>query len=137
MEQKRVTFDVAMALKEAGYPQGLTMYRYVTKCIGVMRYTKITHYVPGQLIEGTLSIFDIKHPHFSGISLNESIDVPIVIDAWLWLWQHKGIWLDPVKTGAELFTCYLSGEHIIGYHSNPEEAIEAAIKYLVNENLLK
>lgn len=101
MAQKRVTFEVAKALIEAGYP----------------------------IVESIM-----YHSYFGKINFDNR---PTWLDAWLWLWQHKGIWLDPVKTGAELFTCYLSGEHIIGYHSNPEEAIEAAIEYIVNNNLLK
>lgn len=133
MEQKRVSFEAAKALKEAGYPQGLTMYRYVARIIDVMHRTKITHYVPGQLVEGTLSIFDIKHPHFGGIPLNELIDAPTYLDVWLWLWREKQF-----SIGIDCYNGSSWSSDVISTDcTDPEEAIEAAIKYLAKNKLLK
>ncbi len=88
MEQKRVSYTVAKAIKEAGYPQ------YENELEGVPKV----------------------------------LYVPTYFDVWLWLWREKeltrmAIW-DKIAD-------------IKGNYFDPEEAIIAAIDYLVDNNLIK
>lgn len=130
MNMKRVSFKVAKILKEAGYPQDQTVSHYTSW---------------GELV-------------YYGIAGEDGFDVPTYFDVWLWLWREKkyrillsasnqrwnevhGI-VDGVNGIVE--TSWYKG--LPGYdatnhnanHIDPEEAIEAAIEFLVNNsNLIK
>lgn len=104
--QKRVSFKVAKALKEAGYPQEITK-------------ETVFH-----------ALFDPMY-----------CVCPYAMDVWLWLWREKGIQIDVVSTFEK--TCFIAiwklGERIFSQCKNvdPEEAIIAAIEYLVDNDLIK
>lgn len=100
---KRVSFKVAKALKEAGYPQDRTNSHY-TNC--------------GELV-------------YYGIAGETGFDAPTYLEVWLWLWREKNISID-WKDGY----IYVNGEEI-GCFNEPEEAIIAAIEYLVDNDLIK
>lgn len=105
---KRVSFKVAKALKEAGYPQG--------------------SYCPQYKENG--------EPENGFTDLGEGcIYAPYYLDVWLWLWREKGIALDPDEVGNDWYidSAILPMET----YPDPEEAIIAAIEYLVNSNLIK
>lgn len=111
MEQKRVTFEVAKALKEAGYPQ-----------IGDYWYSD----------NGGLSDDWIPEMMYCA--------APLVTDVWLWLWREKGISIDIEHLIGNDFANFVLGRRILTngqYQTDPEEAIEAAIKYIVDNGLLK
>lgn len=108
---KRVSFKVAQAIKEAGYPQE-----------GDWWYSK----------DGKLS--DWLMPH------QQEIYAPTYLDVWLWLWREKGI---QITIGVD-FCCIWVPDKEVNYMSkttiknnDPEEAIIAAIEYLVNNDLIK
>lgn len=126
MGQKRVSFEVAKAIKEAGYPQGNTQGQYA----------QMTYYDNGLQRE-------IKEGDYFGEFIILGIDVPTYLDVWLWLWQVKGIHIDIVssKLGTQMDIWDSEQHNIMGdntvFYNSPEDAIEAAIKYLVDNDLIK
>lgn len=115
MAQKIVSFEVAKALKEAGYPQTTRpMPCYNEK---------------GQLLgRGGNYIRGVKY------------DAPTYIDAWLWLWREKGIRIEVCELDERAtWSTYIKPiliEEDSGYQE-PEKAIAKAINYLVKNKLLK
>ena len=103
---KRVSFEVAKAIKDAGYPQEGGMY-----------YNK----------DGDL----ILPWSFN----NEDIFVvaPYYLDVWLWLWREKKIVIEVLHTYKRGWFTELMKDS----NNDPEEAIEAAIEYLVTNKLIK
>lgn len=112
MEQKRVTFEVAKALKEAGYPQD------IWKCSWF--YSE-----DGELL------------NISNTGYYE-IPAPTYLDVWLWLWRENRIPLELFyyNRDNEWYVLY-DNYHEMPLKNDPEEAIEAAIKYIVDNGLLK
>lgn len=108
--QKIVTFEIAKALKEAGYPQGKENTAYYNE-------------------EGML----VKPCVFCGGK--EIADAPTYIKVWLWLWREKGIY---IHVGFDCCISFNKEDYIpiILMVDDPEEAISKAIEYLVNNNLL-
>lgn len=117
MEQKKlVTYKVAKALKEAGYPQGGTPYQYVTKNYDTFK-------------EG--EVIDSFYENWAG---NNVIDIPTYLSTWLWLWNTKNIQIEVADKS------YFAKAKVIGkvfVETNPEEAFAKAIEYLVTNNLIK
>lgn len=127
MEQKRVTFKVAKAIKEAGYSQhpNISEYWYVTE-----------HSEP---------IFD--EPYEKAGTLVDDWDfatnmiaAPTYLDVWLWLWREKkaciSILFAEGNCGIEIWykkTFLRDFEDTF----DPEEAIAGAIDYLVDNDLIK
>lgn len=107
---KRVSFEVAKALKEAGYPQPLPP-------------DKIWHYNE----EGRLYKGEIK---------GNRIYAPYVMGVWLWLWREKDIRI--VAGNLTCFIWQDTEYEVIETaYSDPEEVIIAAIEYLVTNKLIK
>lgn len=126
MTQKRVSFEVARALKEAGYPQDKETLVYLTApCCGVN---------PGNIASlKVMSLYDVG---------NNFVAAPSYIDAWLWLWREKGIMVDTSQIGGKVDAeVYTSDEEVLyvgnELHDDPEEAITKAIDCLVENKLLK
>ncbi len=126
MKLKRVSFEVAKALKEAGYPQGVTEYVYNN--------------------DGS---FSSRYDYDSwGIDTSTLVDMPYAMEVWLWLWREKKISIEiserfnnidanmwdnkDYKNPIYLFD--IDDRH---NYPDPEEAIIAAIEYLVTNNLIK
>lgn len=103
---KRVSFEVAKAIKEAGYPQGETDQCFDSK--GVLHYTSSSD---------------------SWLDNDIYIDVPTYIEVWLWLWREKNIKYEIVKSGDKVLC--KEEPYKFFYMKDPEEAIIAAIEYLV------
>lgn len=121
---KIVSIEVAKAIKEAGYP----LQRFHT----VSREQFEHGWGPGIYSESP----SILYPED-----NDFVDMylcPTYIEVWLWLWKEKGIKLS-VEPNDDETECYTKdlGKLISEFGSNPDEAIEAAIKYLVENNLIK
>lgn len=118
---KRVSFKVAKAIKEAGYPQGIENTAYYNE-------------------DGVL----VKPFVFNGG--NEIADAPTYIDVWLWLWEN-GISIriekDDYTFDDEYCTAWGKDAEILyqKYYDksveNPEKAISEAINYLVDNDLIK
>lgn len=110
---KRVTFKIAKALKDAGYPQEGRWYYSPDGSIGEV----------------------VPDP--------EDYLAPTYLEIWLWLWREKGIkidittYFDSIKGYKSLATilCYKYTYSI--ECSDPEETIKSAIEYLCNNDLIK
>lgn len=119
MTQKIVTFKVAKALKETGYPQvGRYQYTYSGKLVDLVR--------EGGACYGPMA--------------------PTYLDAWLWLWRKKDIriYLQDAKNPKEPEIergCYVGTNQLGGICtpevSDPENAIVDIIDFLVENNLIK
>lgn len=108
---KRVKFEVAKALKEAGYPQ----------TPGLCYYIGVDEFRPMEISS-------------RAYNYNEHISAPYVMEAWLWLWREKKRVIEPTHCG-EGWIVPMFG--VVGFYNDPEEAIIAAIEYLVENNLIK
>lgn len=109
---QRVSFPIAQAIKEAGYPQECGLW-YNKKGIE-FSYTE---------------------------DYSECYARPTYIEVWLWLWREKRICIDTDsvwikhRTGCSIM---INDENVrFIERDDPEEAIIAAIKHIVTNNLLK
>ena len=106
---KRVSFKVAKAIKEAGYPQLNIKHRYTKD--GTLIYC--------------LNLKEVRKTEY---------DAPYIMEVWLWLWREKKIWLQVRHMGnGNWFKCWATEQD----SSDPEEAIEKSIGYLVSNDLIK
>lgn len=116
---KRVSFEIAKIIKEAGYPQGKTDSCFDSNA--VMHYTSSKDsWLPNDIY----------------------IDAPTYMEVWLWLWRSKNISIDidylhGIFWGAHTYGEYVKNNDGEPEYSDPEEAIAAAIKYLVENDLIK
>ena len=120
MAQKIVSFEVAKAIKEAGYPQATEYW-----------YTK-----DGELCYSLSDLDEVGY-----------ISCPSYIDAWLWLWRKKEIriCLEDAKNPKEPEIdrgCYVGTNQLGGICSSqefadPEDGIVDIIDYLVENKLIK
>lgn len=117
---KRVSFETAKAIKEASYPQKACRYQYNYEGILVDLVRE------GGICYGPIA--------------------PTYLEVWLWLWREKNIRFDIEDLwDAELSYpergCASNTNQLGGICtpevSDPEEAVVAAIEYLVKQNLLK
>lgn len=112
---KRVSFETAKALKEAGYPQ---------------ENNRICYSEIGDLI----TISGSTNLDFS----TDFLAAPTYLEVWLWLWREKKIAIDVREFNEEWDSVFV---HTYSYVStsktDPEEAIIVAINYLVENNLIK
>ena len=110
---KRVSFEVAKYLKEVGYPQ--------------------------DSLKDNIYVSEPNAP-FSEVAYQ-----PTYLDVWLWLWREKKI---HIEINDNKFKIYDATEWIESYGYNliemsnnvfkdPEEAISAAIEYIVDNDLIK
>lgn len=105
---KRVSFKAAKAIKEAGYSQGVENTAWYNE-------------------KGFL----VKPYVFNGG--NEIADAPTYFEVGLWLWREKKINVIPEydQISGLFSSCGVSER------DDPEEAIIAAIEYLVDNDLIK
>lgn len=109
---KRVTFKIAKAIKEIGYPQ---------------------------TIEGEFaSYYDVTgrfYEYSYKVLINPDLiyDAPTYLEVWLWLWKEKKINVTPEydQISGMFLSCGISERE------DPEEAIKVAIEYLVDNDLIK
>ena len=111
---RRVSFEVAKAIKDAGYPQEGGMY-----------YNE----------DGDLIL-----PWYFN---NEDVFVvaPYYLEVWLWFWREKKMFLSPWympigRVHIDIIDDIMYLETLYT-RADPEEAIEAAIEYLVTNKLIK
>lgn len=111
---KRVSFETAKAIKEASYPQKACRYQYNYEGILVDLVRE------GGICYGPIA--------------------PTYLEVWLWLWREKKIPIDLCSVDNERWAYFEQGINISrdGYiYCDPEEAIIAAIDYLIANKLLK
>lgn len=115
MGAKRVSFKVAKAIKKAGYPLDTPI-------------TEVGWYNAAGIYTKT------PPPIWEGDNLFEAL-APTYLDVWLWLWREKGIVIDPDEVGNDW---YIDSFMLpMETYPDPEEAIIAAIEYLVDNDLVK
>lgn len=121
---KTVSFKVAKAIKNVGYPQGNT-----DKCYLTADHNQF--YKEGQIVYNEEGEWTVLTKNLA--------DIPTYMEVWLWLWREKNIKLS-LEPNDDLAECYNSKDfgHLISKICNePEEAIIAAIEYLVDNNLIE
>ena len=115
---KRVSFNVAKAIKEAGYPQ--------EKKDGTALYP-----VKGEF-KGKLCSYNSDVPERDKLS----IVAPTYFEVWDWLWK-KQIYLNIEKTYCVVWFDSKEELKFFSIENSPEEASVSAIEYLAENNLLK
>ena len=110
---KKVSFKVAKAIKEAGYPQYGSCDEYYSQ--------------EGRRIDKFCDINKLIYPS------------PSYLEVWLWLWREKKKDIDIIFSADEGGWTFMQNPSPCdcGLYDDPEEAIIAAIEYLVNNNLIK
>lgn len=117
MTQKTVSFEIATALKDAGYPQDNDCNTRMYDINGII----CLKYIPGI--------------HYCCVA-------PTYLNAWLWLWREKKICINCNLDKYNLIPqWWCNNEDGINYNTpnfnDPEEAIISAIEYLVKNDLIK
>lgn len=149
MTQKTVSFEIAKALKEAGYPQPQTdVWGYVHRPNNCY-FTGIHHYWD-ENHERQISWDETNQFHITDDWADEiepsfygsAIAAPTYLEVWLWLWQVKKICINCNLDKYNLIPqWWCNNEDGINYNTpnfnDPEEAIIAAIEYLVENDLIK
>lgn len=135
MSMERVKFEVAKALKEAGYPQDKSEYDEgyaISKVYYDVYSSRDYRWYPSSADTGRLLSFD--NDYYYPEDCGEFCVAPSYMEAWLWLWEEKK------------FIIELQGQRTTGWSTplfpnrffhNQEQAIIAAIDYLVEYNLIK
>ena len=78
-----------------------------------------------------------KHPEYDKTHIDYWRNVwsaPTYLEVWLWLWREKGICIE-IKDNLYHITAKVQNQRFHG--EDPEEAIIAAIDYLVDNDLIK
>lgn len=112
---KRVSFEVAKAIKEAGYPQDKESI------------TNIGWYNLSGVYTNELPKFWEGDNRFVAVA-------PTYLDVWLWLWREKKICIE-IKDNHYYTLAKVMNQRF--HADSPEEAIISAIEYLVKNNLIK
>lgn len=113
MSQERVSYEIAKALKEAGYPQANNDLYYNEN--------------------GTIRCCS---PH----TFTVTYACPTYLDTWLWLWREKKIQI--VAEPRTTVRCYIKAPfyglplELAQSFYDPENAIIAGINHLVKNNLI-
>lgn len=131
---ERVPFNVAKALKDAGYPQTLEEDYDVGYAITKVTYQEYDSF-DGTWYTYTASpgidlIFNNKN--FYPENCGEFCVAPYYLDVWLWLWREKKINVTPEydQISGLFSSCGVSERE------DPEEAIKQAVDYLVEQKLI-
>lgn len=131
---KEVSFEVAKALKEAGYPQGNTAKCYLCYLTADLNQ----FYKKGQIV-------DNEEGEWATLT-SDLVDIPTYLDVWFWLWRERKIEILPAydEYGCVRISFGQDCEpKILRFHNgksvshDPEEAIIAGIEYLVENDLIK
>ncbi len=123
MEQKQVTFKVAKVIKEAG---------------GIFPANEYYALFKDESNKGSWQTETICCPSL-GI-IGECYAAPTYLDVWLWLWREKKIQIDVEFISSNLVGNFVLGQRVFTngcYQIDPEDAIIAAIDYLVDNDLIK
>lgn len=109
---KNVSFEVAKAIKDCGYPQYGRCNEYYNQ--------------EGRIVDKFCNLDKLIYP------------APTYLEVWLWLWREKKIHIDVDNEccgdGCTSFDDTSFEEHNA---NDPEEAIIKTIKYLVKHKLIK
>lgn len=126
---KKVSFKVAKAIKEAGYPlqRFQTVSREQFEAGHGYKYSTDENFYsesPSILYPEDLDTIDLYY-------------CPTYIEVWLWLWREKKIAIPITCNKEERWSPYGLFSSIYEDYSDPEEAIIVAIEHLVDNDLIK
>lgn len=131
---KIISFKVAKAIKEAGYPQDKSEYNEgyaISKVYYDVYSSRDDRWYPSSADTGHRLSFD--DDYYYPEDCGEFCVAPTYLDVWLWLWREKKIWIQVRHMGnGNWFRCYVTEQDF----SDPEEAIIAAVKHIVEQNLI-
>lgn len=127
VELKRVSFNIAKMLKEIGYPQKQGENYWYKEGSYLCKHS-----------EPTIEIY-YKDDYFE--YSNNLYYAPTYLEAWLWLWREKGIYIDIAYYGNNVeVSIWGKGcnriKYIVMQNADPEECIIASLEYLVDNNLI-
>lgn len=140
---KKVSYKIAKAIKDAGYPQpdknsGLTeVYALEDHDDNFVPYTRIGKLTTNYHCQTFRMLRDIPF-----------VVAPTYLDVWLWLWQEKKIKIcvehkvsvdgNDRNTDVYILAPFYALPHsMIKLYNNPEDALIDAIEYLVENGLIK
>lgn len=120
---KKVSFEVAKTIKKVEYPQGNTDECYLTA-------NHNEFYKIGQIVDNADREWAVLTKHLA--------DAPTYFEVWTWLWQEKDIHIEIIDSKITK-QCYatINDEKDTILFNSVEEAIIAAIEYLVENDLIK
>ena len=140
---KRVSFEVAKAIKKAGYHEICHYYYsdgYDDEDNPEHEFVLCAACIPTFVQDWNDTN---KHPEYDKDHKEYWRNVwsaPTYFETWLWLWREKGI---QIPVGVDSATIWMPGNdgnmHNRGFFKNddPEEAIIEAIDYLIENDLIK
>ena len=136
MKLKRVSFKVAKAIKEAGYDV-ICDYGY---CVtdGIPCLVKTEEEWERHAINNS-DMQDFLACTCQQVEGKDDCTTPTYLEVWLWLWREKGIKIGlplPADRGLAIVVDNKEYIHSVA-RKDPEEAIIAAIEYIVENNLIK
>lgn len=117
---KRVSFKVAKAIKDAGYLQDIEFWKYLED--------NTYWYYPDGKLEKKGNVPDY-------IDISKLTFAPYIMEVWIWLWREKKECIDVLSACDSGALVHINNK--LNYFNDPEEAINAALEYLVDNKLLK
>lgn len=123
---KRVSFKIAKVLKELSFPQDKAIAFY-SKSGTLYDYSKC------------FEAYSVEDYIDKLGAITQKAAAPTYFEVYLWLWREKNIHLSTIIYKG-FVRVYLDNTVIIRHDkkiTDPEEAIEKAIEYLVEQNLIK
>lgn len=123
MGQKRVSFEVAKAIKEAGYNEPCDMYYHIYDSVYDSQMSL-------EMTGNGCADFLNSNNHYRCAA-------PCALDVWLWLWREKKIETEIYNDGVGLTAQIRIQGRPQFFIKDPEEAIIAAIEYLAEKSLIK
>ena len=137
---KRVSLDVAKAIKEADYRQRLDNDVILTESYNDEMY----EFDPGDTISFRMHINSTFIESYDNIPKSILLECPTYLEVWLWLWREKGFRFElahPEYKGEydfdKLYCNVTNGIVVTDDYSDPEEAIIKVIDCLVDNDLIK
>lgn len=126
---KRVSLEIARAIKEAGYDEP-SEYGY---CVvdGVHNLVKTEEEWERHIINNS-EMQDFLRCTCQEEEGKDDCVAPTYMEVWLWLWREKKVYIELLHD--VVIDCADTG---FGQGKDPEEAIIAAIEYLVENDLIK
>lgn len=134
---KRVSFEVAKAIKEAGYPQDKSEYNNgyaISKVTYKVYSSRDDTWYSNSADTGRMLTFD--DDYYYPEDCGEYCVAPYYMDVWLWLWREKRIEIEILNDGVGLTSQIRIQGRPQFFNNDPEEVIIAAIDYLVNNDLI-
>lgn len=133
---KRISLNVAKALKAAGYRQRLNDAVILSESYNDEMY----EFDPGDTISFQMHINSTFIESYDNIPKSILLECPTYLEVWLWLWRVKEI---VIQIEDDVCTAWTKDADVIYQKwygksvEDPEEAIISAIEDLVKNNLIK